>query len=77
MISQFDQVPDSPLDETNYNIKSPEQVNANFVQALAQEMMNLIKGKGMIEAQLEYVHSFTHLAGMIGKSSHSTISCAV
>ena len=70
--SQTEQLPDSPLND-NEVPKTLGQTDHTLVQALAQEMMKLMKMKGNAEHQ----HSFAHFAGMAGSNSYSNISCTV
>ena len=53
------------------------QFDSGMVQAIAQEMLKLMKGKGLVEASAEHLNSFAHFAGMIGKGSRSNICCTV
>ena len=68
VVSQVDQLQDSPLDEDSIT-KNLGQWNPNLVQALAQEMMKIMKGKNTAAQQLDDMQSFAHFAGMISKSS--------
>ena len=70
--SQTEQLPDSPLDDSEVP-KTLGQTDHTLVQALAQEMMKIMKMKGNAEHQ----HSFAHFAGIAGSNSYSNISCAV
>ena len=75
VVSQPKQVADSPLDDAGSS-KLLGQFDFNMVQALAQEMMKLLKGKGIPETSSD-VPSFAHFAGMTSTGSHSAIYCAV
>ena len=56
------------------------QFDPSMVQALAQEMLKRMKGKGMAEASSEHMPSFAHFAGMTSMTSsgcHSDMCCVV
>jgi len=53
------------------------KVDNHLVQALAQEMMRLMKPKHGGEVQSAYTSAFAHFAGIAPLSTHSPISCAV
>ena len=69
---------DSPLDHAHDSQELPAvghgKVDSNLVQALAQEMMRLVKGQQGTGVQHNDTGAFAHFAGI---SSHSPISCAV
>ena len=59
------------MEESSISFTNPSCSNAQFdpnmVQALAQEIMQLLKGK-QVEQQSDNMHSFAHLAGNISSS---------
>jgi len=75
---------DTPLDyslgsqETNTTITpSSGKVDSNLVQALAQEMMRLVKGQTGMDMHSSNHNAFAHFAGMTFTGSRSPTSCVV
>jgi len=76
---------DSPIDDafgssassstTSTSILS--KVDTNLVQALAQEMMKLVKGKQGMDMPSADSNAYAHFAGMVSTDPQSSISCAV
>ena len=78
--SQPEQVGESPLDEpsgSKITAGMTGPFDSGMVQAIAKEMLKLMKGKGTTEVSAEQLNSFAHFAGMVGNSSHSNICCTV
>ena len=75
-VSQVNHLQDSPLDEDN-TTKNLGQFDSSLIQAVAQEMMKIMKGKNTAAHQFDNMQSFAHFAGMINKSSHSGTCYAV
>ena len=68
---------DSPLDETNKVTGNKDfgHIDHTMVQALAQEMMKLMKGKQAANSQDEGFSAYAHFAGIV--SPHCSICFAV
>ena len=78
MASQAGPMSDSPLEECSTQ-QNNTQIDSNLVQALAQEMLKLMKGSS--EQQASRPQSYAHFAGMAKSKSypttHSSIECLV
>ena len=70
--------PESPLDEIQDGGSKP-QFNDGLIQALAQEIMRFMTGKGGVGQQSDTVNSFAHFVGKtpVSISSHSSVCNAV
>ena len=69
---------DTPLEdmEGTQETTGSSIADSNLIQALAQEMMKLIKGKQSEEQQQNSMNAYAHFAGTAPISSQSNVCCA-
>lgn len=72
-------VMDTPLEEVEVNQDSAGSnvIDSNMLQALAQEMMKLMKGKQSAEQQPSHLSAYAQFAGIPPISSLTNVCCAV
>ena len=70
---------DSPLDDTGMSEEATNprsHLDNSFIQAVAQEMMKLMKGKS-IDQKPENMSSYAHFVGIVSTSPHSNVCNAM